>query len=1013
MLVINRINDTNLNVSLHPRLTIIVSVTNPVNPNTLIWNLTEAPSGASIIPGNQPNNAVFTWTPTGAQVPSTNNRVTVLVSGGGFLPGAGSFSVTVSTNVAPPVNQVVIDPIPPQTVAEGTTLIFTNHARATENPDSPLVFSLVNPPEGAQITNNSPTSGVFTWRPTAIQAATPFYTIREVVTEPSTSVSSTQDFQVTVTLTNNCSQYEDFVAAVARGGYFPLTNCSTIVITNTLTVSSNLVLDGGPNRATLSGNGQLRLFTVQSNVSLTLNSLTLVGGNDPGGGAVYVSPGASLLLTNCILAGNSAAGPDGAAGANGSGGSYGDNGSRGTAGAPAAGGAIYNLGASTAIGCQFLTNQASGGNGGNGGDGGDGSFQGGDGGSGGGGGAGYGGAICSLGSLSLSNCTFAGNSVTGGSGGNGGAGGAGAFPSDPGDGGAGAAGSGGAIYSAANTIIVNCTFDGNSGRGGDSPAAGGEDTGWGEDGDDGGSSFGGAVFIGGGSLTNCTFVNNVVTGGAGGDGGPATGWRGGDGGNGGNGFGGGLYNAGVGAVVNCTFSACGVAGGAAGSGGSGPTGVGSAGRAGLAEGGDIAHVSGSLVLRSTILAAASTGKNAYDTSANRITDSGYNISSDASLGLGGTSVQNTDPLISATLAANGGVTRTLAILTNTSPAVDKIPASLSPATDQRGISRPQPQGGLSDIGAYELVSLLAIVTQPESQTVSKGSDVAFTVVASGDSLRYQWRFNGTNIAGATLAAYALANVQSTGAGSYDVIVTNVHGSVTSLPAVLTVLDSLFVSGRITQGNSGLPGVRVAIGTNLSFTGPGGYYTNYDLQFGANLTVTPSLGGYGFAPGAQSVTLTSNITGLNFLAFPSHGLLARTDDGNVQIAYAAMSCRVEASTNLALWRTVYVTNNFSADTLALIYTDTNAAKSPTRFYRITQTNAVAPRLINWGPATNQGLSFDCVSAPISVCRIEVSTNLTHWQGIFTNSPALAPLQFPYSEPASFPSRYYRLSQSPGF
>ena len=61
----------------------------------------------------------------------------------------------------------------------------------------------------------------------------------------------------------------DFVAAVARGGYFPLTNCSTIVVTNTLTISNPVILDGGPNRATITGNGLLRLFTVQPGASLT------------------------------------------------------------------------------------------------------------------------------------------------------------------------------------------------------------------------------------------------------------------------------------------------------------------------------------------------------------------------------------------------------------------------------------------------------------------------------------------------------------------------------------------------------------------------------------------------------------------------------------------------------------------------------------------------------------------------------------------------------------------------
>src|ERR1019366_8014598 len=42
----------------------------------------------------------------------------------------------------------------------------------------------------------------------------------------------------------------------------------------------------------------------------------------------------------------------------------------------------------------------------------------------------------------------------------------------------------------------------------------------------------------------------------------------------------------------------------------------------------------------------------------------------------------------------------------------------------------------------------SIVTQPQSQTVGVGSNVTFTVTASGTApLSYQWRLNGTNIAG--------------------------------------------------------------------------------------------------------------------------------------------------------------------------------------------------------------------------------------------------------------------------
>ena len=54
-------------------------------------------------------------------------------------------------------------------------------------------------------------------------------------------------------------------------------------------------------------------------------------------------------------------------------------------------------------------------------------------------------------------------------------------------------------------------------------------------------------------------------------------------------------------------------------------------------------------------------------------------------------------------------------------------------------------------------------------------------------MSYQWRFNGTNIAGATGTSLTLSNVQPAQAGSYSVRVTNAFGAVTSQVATLTVL----------------------------------------------------------------------------------------------------------------------------------------------------------------------------------------------------------------------------------
>ncbi len=83
-----------------------------------------------------------------------------------------------------------------------------------------------------------------------------------------------------------------------------------------------------------------------------------------------------------------------------------------------------------------------------------------------------------------------------------------------------------------------------------------------------------------------------------------------------------------------------------------------------------------------------------------------------------------------------------------------------------------------------------ITLQPIGGNVLAGQNVTLTIGASGTgTLAYQWRLNGTNIAGATGATYTIPNATTNAAGTYDVLVTHVYGTATSSPAVLTVIPS--------------------------------------------------------------------------------------------------------------------------------------------------------------------------------------------------------------------------------
>lgn len=86
---------------------------------------------------------------------------------------------------------------------------------------------------------------------------------------------------------------------------------------------------------------------------------------------------------------------------------------------------------------------------------------------------------------------------------------------------------------------------------------------------------------------------------------------------------------------------------------------------------------------------------------------------------------NTDPLL-APLADNGGGTLTHALQSG-SPAIDAGDTAACPATDQRGV--PRPQGAGCDIGAYEFVPPVLCAGQPATIIGTSGND---TLVGTAD-----------------------------------------------------------------------------------------------------------------------------------------------------------------------------------------------------------------------------------------------------------------------------------------
>lgn len=111
------------------------------------------------------------------------------------------------------------------------------------------------------------------------------------------------------------------------------------------------------------------------------------------------------------------------------------------------------------------------------------------------------------------------------------------------------------------------------------------------------------------------------------------------------------------------------------------------------------------------------------------------------------------------------------------------------------------------------VPLAASVT-PASPTVPLGSNVTFTATAYGTApLYYQWRYNGTNLSGATAATLPLTNVQAVNVGNYDVVVSDFSGAITSSVSALMIPGLPVGPAIVAQPQSQV----VIAGTNASFS----------------------------------------------------------------------------------------------------------------------------------------------------------------------------------------------------
>jgi hypothetical protein len=594
---------------------------------------------------------------------------------------------------------------------------------------------------------------------------------------------------------------------LAAGGTVTLPD-SLFVLTNTITINNDLVLDGTGHSVTISGGGAVRMFELPGGFHLTLRNLTFSNASVAGTGGAIFSQGI-LDVENCQFVSNTVSYPVNL-----------------VYGALDGGGAIYSAGALTVSNSTFIGNSATGGGIGPGGA--------------------KGGAIFNDGGwLNLIDAVFSGNTAIGAPGNSGTV----CHDCPPFANGSGG-GSGGAIYSSSGTVVASNLFvSGNSAICPGamnitfisvplSPATGGAicvatgnallensifsnnlaiiEPGFGPTylaPGAGGSIYNAGFMV----LSNCAILDSVATNGVGED------TMGGGAYNSGAmvidgtlisgnsvgslaipGIGGGIYNAGSAQIIDCTVS----------------NNVAPAGSGGGIASGGITTLSNTI-----IFAGDASGTNVISIG---IYNSGGFQSDGSSFLIGmpvvgpgfsfewqlnGTNIQgavsNTLNLGTVQFSSNG----TYSLLVSNSSGVST---------------------NFAEIVSSPAISVPTFILQPIGEITNVGTTVEFQAVAVGfPAPTYQWRFDGTNLPGATESALTFLAATAAQSGNYSVLASNLYGAITSQVVALVLENTNIVPG-ITEIQP--PSQVVIAGTNVLFsvTSPGKGVTYQWLKNGTAL-----------------------------------------------------------------------------------------------------------------------------------------------------------------------------------
>ena len=385
-----------------------------------------------------------------------------------------------------------------------------------------------------------------------------------------------------------------------------------------------------------------------------------------------------------------------------------------------------------------------------------------------------------------------------------------------------------------------------------------------------------------------------------------------------------------------------------------------AGNSASGSGGGISKSGTTVKLINTIVA-----NNTGGDCSGAMTSQGHNLDSDNTCSLTqGTDLPNTDPLLGA-LQDNGGLTLTHALL-SWSPAIDAGDDAAAPATDQRGVSRPQ--GSASDIGAFELApptTDMGISKTASPEPVAPDASLTYTLTVTNngpatststivtDTLPFGVTFStstsaqgscsgtaiitcnlGTLADGATTTVTIVVTVNSTTTGSFSntasvsAFVTDSAASNNSSTATSTVKSADLAVSKVHSPTTVIVAATVTYTVTVTNNGPSdatGVTVTDTLPSGVtHVSTTPSQGSC-----SGTATVTCDLGNLS----------------NGSAATVAIVVQVDSGTRGTLTNNVSVTGN-EADPVG----SNDSASSATNIIDL----ASIPGLSTWGMLVLAGL-----------------------------------------------------------